>query len=128
MKKTDNTPAITFPEVGTITDPKALKKIYKKLTDAQLDEWLDLEGLTGNLKLSGHDSIDRMRKCMLISALHFPKAPSEKAKKSKYADYTTEKLVEMCMENDLVLRDDKGDARILRMYSVMALKEAGVLA
>jgi hypothetical protein len=125
-KKTNE--VITYPEVGTVGDKKELKKVYKKLTDAQLDEWLELEGLTDKVKLCEHESINRMRKCMAITALHFPPEPSQGAKsKSKYADFTTEQLVQMALDNDVVVKDDKGDARILRMYTIMALKEAGVL-
>jgi len=117
-----------YPEVGTVTDTSVLKKIYKKLSDKQLDEWLELEGLTDKVNLCEHAAINRMRKCMTITNLHFPKTPgASKAKKSKYADYTTEQLVQMCADNDLDIKDDKGDMRILRMYSIMTLKKAGVL-
>jgi hypothetical protein len=126
-----DTPAISemsYPEVGTVADEKALKKVYKKLSDAQLDEWLAIEGLTDKVKLCDHDAINRMRKCMAITALHFPKAPSSgKSSKSKYADYTTEQLCQMAIDNDVEVKDDKGDVRILRMYTIMALKAAGVL-
>lgn len=121
------TPEVTYPEVGTVTEQKDLKKVYKKLTDAQLDEWLAIEGLTDQVKLSGHASIDRMRKCMAITALHFPKEPSASSKKSKYSDFTTEQLVQMALDNDVIVKDDKGDPRILRMYTIVALKEAGIL-
>jgi hypothetical protein len=123
--KIDPTKPVEFPERGSYTDPKDLKKFYKQLTDAQLDEWLELEGLV--YKASGNLSIDRMRKCMAIMDAHFPKEPGKGKKKSKYADFTTEQLVEMCMENDVEIKDAKGDMRILRMYTVMALKEAGIL-
>ena len=119
---------VIFPEVGTVEDPKSLKKIYKGLSEAQLDEWLALEGLTDKVKISGHAPIDRMRKCMAITALHFPPAPKSTKSKSKYADYSTEDLVQMAIDNDIAIKDDKGDVRILRMYAIMALREAGVLA
>lgn len=117
---------VGYPEVGSVADHKALKKVYKGLTDEQLDEWLSLEGLTDKVKLSGHGPIDRMRKCMAITNLHFPKPVAVKTK-SKYADYTTEQLVQMAMDNEIEVKDDKGDMRILRMYTIMALKEAGIL-
>lgn len=123
--KIDPTKPVEFPERGSYTDPKDLKKFYKQLTDAQLDEWLELEGLV--YKESGNVPIDRMRKCMAIMDAHFPKEPGKGKKKSKYADFTTEQLVEMCMENDVEIKDAKGDMRILRMYTIMALKEAGIL-
>ena len=126
-KTVENNTVATFPEVGSVADHKALKKIYKGLTDAQLDEWLALEGLTDKVKLCGHGPIDRMRKCMAITNLHFPKESAVKTK-SKYADYTTEQLVQMAMDSDVEVKDDKGDMRILRMYTIMALKQAGVLS
>ena len=116
-----------FPEVGSVPDHKALKKIYKKLTDAQLDEWLELEGLTDKVKLTDHDAINRMRKCMSITELHFPKPVSEGKSKSKYSSMSTEDLVKLAMDNDLDIKDDKGDIRIMRMYTIMALREAGLL-
>lgn len=122
MTKQINT-EVQYPEVGAI-DEKGLKKLYKKLSDSQIDEWLELEGLT--YKKCDHEAINRMRKCMAITQYHFPKISVPK-KASKYAEYSTEKLVEMCMENDVMLKDDKGDARILRMYCIMGLREAGVI-
>ena len=122
-KKNVNPVQDGYPEKGTI-DEKSLRKMYKKLSDEQINEWLELEGLT--YKQSGHESIDRMRACMTITNFHFPKVTAAK-KASKYADYTTEQLVEMCIDNDLVLKDDKGDMRILRMYAIVALREAGVI-
>ena len=127
-KKQNTTATVSFPEVGTLESAKELKKLYKGMTDTQLDEWLALEGLTDKVKISGHGPIDRMRKCMAISALHFPPAPKAPKSKSKYADYTTEQLVQMAMDHDIPVKDDKGDVRILRMYTIMALREAGVLA
>lgn len=115
---------VTFPEVGTIEE-SALRKLYKKLTDDQIREWLELEGISH--KQSEHESINRMRMCMAITNHHFPKEPAKTKKTSKYSDYSTDQLVQMCMENDLSLRDDKGDVRILRMYCIMALREAGVI-
>jgi hypothetical protein len=114
----------TFPEVGSIKDEKELKKIYKQLTNAQLDEWMSLEGLT--YTVNANESINRMRKCMAVTALHFPKTPSTK-NKSKYADITTEELVEMAINAELDIKDHKGDNRILRMYLIMALRDAGIL-
>jgi hypothetical protein len=64
---------------------------------------------------------------MAITNYHFPKTTTT-TKKSKYADYTTEQLVEMCAEHDVAVKDDKGDMRILRMYCIVALREAGVIA
>lgn len=119
---------LEYPEVGAFDSEKAIKKYIKALSNEQLAEWVELEGV--EYKANDHESINRMRQAMAIKALHFPdtapKAGSSK-KKSKYSDYTTEQLVEMALDNDVEVRDDKGDPRILRMYTIMALKAAGLL-
>lgn len=122
------TEEIEYPEKGTFKTEKELKKFYKKLSDTQLDEWLELEGIKDKVKLCDHEAINRMRKCMAIMDLHFPKAATSAKKKSKYADLSTEELVELAINNDIVVKDDKGDPRILRMYTIMALREAGILS
>ena len=116
-----------FPEVGAFAEKKQLQKFYKQLTDEQLDDWLELEGLTYNK--SDNEPINRMRKCMAILALHFPSENKGSGKKkSKYADYSTEQLLEMALENDVEVKETKGnDERILRMYTIVALKKAGIL-
>lgn len=115
-----------FPEKGTFTVPEDLKKFYKKLPDARLDEWLELEGLT--YTPNENPGINRMRKCMAMMDYHFVKEPStSKKKKSKYGDYTTEDLIGMALDNNLAVKDDKGNERILRMYTIMSLKDAGLL-
>lgn len=114
-----------YPEVGTFKEEKELKKFYKQLSDEQLDEWLELEGLT--YKASDNEPINRMRKCMSILALHFPKDNKSSKKKSKYADYSTEELLEIALANDVDVPEGKGDARILRMYTIMALRKAKLL-
>jgi hypothetical protein len=120
--------AIEYPERGEFKDVKAMKRYIKKLTDEQLKEWCELEGVIW--KPCEHPAINRMRMAMAIKALHFPETAPKKSskKKSKYADYTTEQLVQMALENDIVVRDAKGDPRIERMYVIMALREAGLLA
>ena len=120
--------AIEYPERGEFKDVKAMKRYIKKLTDEQLKEWCVLEGATW--KPSEHPAINRMRMAMAIKALHFPETAPKKStkKKSKYADYTTEQLVQMALEHDVAVRDAKGDPRIERMYVIMALREAGLLA
>ena len=112
-----------YPEVGYTDDKKDLQKFYKHLSDAQLQEWLELEGL----EYSPSDSapINRMRMAMAILYKHFPKAPSAK-KESKYAKYSLEDLMTMAMENDVVF-EDTDDERILRMRAIMALRAAKVL-
>lgn len=120
--------SIEFPEVGEFKTEKDMKKYIKKLSDDELQEWCELEGATW--KPNDHQSINRMRMAMAIKAIHFPDtAPkASKKKKSKYADYTTEDLVQMALDNDIPIKDAKGDPRIERMYTIMALREAGLLA
>ena len=118
---------IEYPEVGDFEDEKAIKKYIKGLTDEQLQAWCELEG--AEWVENEHRNINRMRMAMAIKAVHFPelaKKPSSK-KKSKYAEYTTEELVEMAIDNNVEVRDDKGNERILRMYTIIALREAGLL-
>jgi hypothetical protein len=116
-----------YPEVGYFKDEKDLKKFYKQLDDTQLNEWLEVEGL--DYKPSDNEPINRMRKCMAILYLHFPRESKGSSKsKSKYADYTTEDLLQMAIDNNVEVREPKGtDQRILRMYTIMALKDAGIL-
>jgi hypothetical protein len=142
-RQDDDTPALTntpkgtkqklanqeveYPEPGTYKTEKELKKFYKQLSDAQLDEWLELEGL--EYKPCEHEAINRMRKCMAILALHFPKqSKPNKSSKSKYSQYTTEELVQMANDNNIEVRDSKGSEPIKRMYTLMSLKQAGILS
>lgn len=123
----DEDEEIEYPEVGDFEDEKAIKKYIKGLTDEQLQAWCELEG--AEWVENEHRNINRMRMAMAIKAVHFPelaKKPSSK-KKSKYAEYTTEELVEMAIDNNVEVRDDKGNERILRMYTIIALREAGLL-
>jgi len=115
-----------YPEVGAFKEKKELQKFYKQLDNAQLDDWIELEGLT--YKASDNEPIDRMRKCMAILSLHFPpETTGSTKKKSKYGDYTTEALLEMALENDIEVPEAKGNTNILRMYTIMALKKAGLM-
>lgn len=66
------------PEVGTFQSQDDLKHFYKHLTNAQLDEWLEVEGLTDSIKATDSEQILRMRKCMAILYLHFPKQTAPK--------------------------------------------------
>lgn len=131
--KKDAKPAINddveFPEVGGFADEKAMKKFVKKLSDEQLYEWCELEGITWK-RCPEHAPIDRMRAAMAIKAKHFPATAPQGSKKSKskYADMKTEELVQLAMDNDVQVPDDKGDMRILRMYTIMALRKAGLIS
>lgn len=113
-----------YPEVGHFEVKEDLQKFYKYLTDEQLQEWVELEGLEYK-SCPESQPINRMRMCMAILYKHFPKAPSSK-KKSKYADYTLEDLVNMAIEKDVPV-EPCDDERILRMRTIMALRAAGHL-
>lgn len=119
---------VEYPEVGHFKTEKELKRFYKRLSNDQLDEWLELEGITDEVKPTDNGSILRMRKCMAILYKHFPKqSKGSSKKKSPYADYSTEQLLEIALENDVEVRDSKGNEQILRMYTIMALRDAGLL-
>lgn len=121
---------VDFPEVGHYSEQKALKKFIKGLSNEQLAEWVDLEGLGERVKPTDNESILRMRNAMAINALHFPDSARKSApkKESPYKKYTTEELVQMALDNDVEVRDAKGDPRIERMYTIMALREAGIVS
>lgn len=112
-----------FPEKGSL-EQADLKKFYKHLSDEQLAEWMELEGLEH--KPSESAPINRMRMAMAILYHWFPKAPAQK-KKAKYADYTNEQLAEMALEHDVDVEPTE-DPKILRMRTIMALRSAGHLA
>lgn len=112
-----------FPEKGYFGEEgrKNLQKFYKHLTNEQLEEWVELEGL--EVKPTDSEQIYRMRLAMAILYHHYPKAPAKK-KESKYAKYSTEELVNMAIENEVAF-EVTDDSRILRMRAIMALRAAG---
>lgn len=112
-----------FPEVGHFEEKSDLQKFYKHLDDAQLAEWVELEGLEFTPNESA--PINRMRMAMAVLYAHFPKQASTK-KKSKYADYTNEMLMELALKNDVVF-EICDDERILRMRAIMALRASKVI-
>ena len=119
-----------YPEQGHFTAEADIKKYIKALTNEQLKDWCELEGATWNPH--DNESINRMRMAMSIKAVHFPHLASgtgtgKKKSKSKYADYTNEQLAQMALDNDVEVPDAKGDTRIERMYTIMALRKANVL-
>ncbi|AGR46888.1 hypothetical protein JL_5 [Bacillus phage JL] len=116
---------VEYPEVGHFESVEDIKKFYKRLSMEQITEWADIEGL--EWKTNDNPGINRMRACMAISNHHFPKKSGSK-KKAKYGHLTTEELLEMAIDNDIEVRDGKGNENILRMYTIMALKQAGILA
>lgn len=114
-----------YPEVGTFTDQKVLQKFYKQLPTETLEDWAKVEGV--EYKVSDNESIHRMRVCMSILYLHFPKEVKATAKpKSKYADLSTEELIKMAIEHDLVL-DVCDDMRIMRMRAIVGLRNIKVI-
>ena len=112
-----------YPEVGTFEDKKDLQKFYKYLSDEQLAEWLEVDGLTFNPSES--PQINRMRMAMAILYSHFPKAPAKK-KESKYAKYSNEDLMALALDKDVVF-EVCDDEKILRMRAIMALRAAKVI-
>jgi hypothetical protein len=108
-----------YPEKGTVSDEKALKKAIKGYDDVQLAEWATLEGLTW--KVAEHVAINRMRIAMAIKELHFPSEPKAKASKSPYAKYSTEELIAMVVDKDVPVEPTE-DMRIMRMRAIMALR------
>lgn len=120
-KAAPKTEAVEYPEVGHFTEKKDLQKFYKALTDTQLAEWIELEGLEYTPNES--QPINRMRMAMAILYSHFPKTSAPK-KQSKYAQYSLEDLMDMAIKNDVVF-ETTDDERILRMRAIMALRVAG---
>lgn len=116
-----------YPEVGTFEDKKDLQKFYKHCSMLELEQWVDLEGISDKVTPSESEPIYRMRLCMAVLYLHFPKAPSEGSKKkSKYADYTNEILLQLALDNEVVF-EMCDDERILRMRAIMALRASKVI-
>lgn len=114
-----------YPEVGHFAEQKDLQKFYKHLSDEQLVEWVEIEGLMDTVKPSDSQPIMRMRLAMAVLYKHFPKQTSAK-KKSKYADYSNEQLVNMLLEHDVPC-EVTDDDRIMRMRAIMALRAAKVI-
>jgi len=112
-----------YPEVGQFEERKDLQKFYKHLTDEQLKDWVELEGL--EFKPSDSQPINRMRMAMAILYKHFPKAPAKK-KQSKYAKYSNEELIELALKNEVAF-EPCDDERIMRMRAIMALRANGVI-
>lgn len=111
-----------YPEAGTF-DQDQLKKFYKHLSTDQLQDWIELEGL--EFKPAESAPINRMRMCMAVLYSRFPKAPAAK-KKSKYADYSLEQLLNLAIENEVAF-EDTDDERILRMRAIVALRVAKII-
>ena len=124
VEEEEDSEDLVYPEVGDYEDSADLKKFYKKLSVEQLEEWVELEGL--EVISTDSQPIYRMRLCMAILYKHFPKAESKPKSKRKYTQ-STEELVQMAIDHDVEIKDDKGNEQILRMYAIMALRNAGVL-
>lgn len=112
-----------FPEVGHFTEQKDLQKFYKHLSDDQLLEWVELEGL--EFKPAESQPINRMRMAMSVLYKHFPKKEAAK-KKSKYADYSDEQLIQMLLDHEVPCEVTE-DSRIMRMRAIMALRAHNVI-
>lgn len=111
-----------YPEVGVFEDKKWLQKFYKQLPVEVLEDWCSVEGLEYK-PCEDSEQIHRMRVCMAILYHHFPKEPAKK-KKAKYADYTMEALMQMCLDNDVPVEFTDSE-QIMRMRTIMALRAAG---
>jgi len=116
-----------YPEVGSYKVDKDLKKVYKKLSDAQLDEWLDLEGWASEYTPTESPQINRMRKCMVILYHHFPKAPAKSKKNAGWKQFTLEDLLMIASERSAEYEFSDHEA-ILRMRVIMAIKATGYIA
>jgi hypothetical protein len=110
-----------YPEVGIFEDKKWLQKFYKQLDVSILEDWCQVEGLV--FTPNDNEQIHRMRVCMAILYFHYPKEPSTK-KKAKYADYTMEALMTLCLDNDIAVEFTDSE-QIMRMRTIMALRAAG---
>lgn len=113
-----------YPETGFFKEQKDLQKFYKHLSDEQLADWCDLEGL--EFKPNDSQPINRMRMAMAVLYYHFPKEPSKGKKKSKYADYDLDTLVQMAIDGDVAYEPCE-DERIHRMRVIMALRANKVI-
>lgn len=113
-----------YPEVGTFATKKDLQKFYKQLDTTVLEDWCNLEGLEFKA-CDDSEPIHRMRVAMAILYKHFPKESSAKAE-SPYKKFSTEELVSMAIDNSVAVEVTE-DMRILRMRTIMALREAGIL-
>jgi hypothetical protein len=114
-----------IPEVGAFADDKSIKKFYKQLDQATLDNWVQLEGLEYKA-CEDQPAIHRMRACMAILYLHFPKQTTPK-KESPYKQYSTEQLVQMALDNEVAFEACEDD-KILRMRAIMALRASKVIS
>jgi hypothetical protein len=113
-----------YPEVGQFDEQKTLQKFYKQLTVEQLEEWAKLEGAEYK-SCPEQPAIHRMRVAMAILYKHYPKETATK-KESKYAKLTLEDLLAMAIENEVAVEPTE-DERIMRMRTIMALRQAKVI-
>ena len=115
-----------YPEVGSFLVAKDLQKFYKQLDTATLVDWVTLEGVEYKPCIDS-EPINRMRLCMAILYKHFPKVSTGVTKKaSKYAEYTTEALIQLAIDKDVPVEVTE-DMRIMRMRCIMALRASKVI-
>jgi len=113
-----------YPEVGSFSNEKDIQRFYKQLSTDQVKDWANLEGLEYK-PCPEHEAIDRMRVCMAILRKHFP-VETKAATVSPYKQYSTEDLVQMALDNN-VLFETTDDDRILRMRAIMALRAHNII-
>lgn len=111
-----------YPEVGSFVAAKDLQKFYKQLDTEVLEDWASIEGIEFKA-CPDSPQIHRMRVAMAILYFHFPKDAPKGKQESPYKKYTTEQLLEMAVEKEVVF-EICDDERILRMRAIMALRTA----
>ncbi|MMZ60467.1 hypothetical protein D3C81_961420 [compost metagenome] len=123
-KKTIKVELPKFPEVGQFPDEKTFKAHVKPLTMDELQEWAALYELT--VKPTDSAPIQRMRLIMAIKEMHFPTPPREPKNRSPYSKWTTEELVQMALDNEIIYEPAE-DMKIMRMRTIMALRAHGII-
>lgn len=125
---TGDEPEITKKEVldsfPKFEDLEELKEFIKEMDTPTL-EYL-ARGMELDWLPTYHANIHRMRIAMAMHRYFFPELfePKESKKKTKYADMTTEHLMEVLEEHGLNLEKTDNEA-INRMKAIMLLKKEG---
>lgn len=114
-----------YPEVGQFEDKKVLQKFYKQLDTEVIEDWCSVEGVEFKA-CPESEQIHRMRACMAILYLHFPKAPAKSKSESPYKKFTLEDLLQMAVDNDVPVEPTESE-QIMRMRTIMALRAAKVI-
>jgi len=123
---------VSIEELVSTVPHETLDELKGFIKDIDTDT-LEFIANTVGAKWSTHANapINRMRIAMALKTYFFPElfAPKEesgKKKKPKYADLTTERLLEMAKSGNLEIQKT-GHPPIDRMKAIVALKNAGLL-